>query len=192
VAIGVAPSRVPELANVVAIEGIELAERSDSPRLPSDALVLLEPGRDVSDKQAAQLGEYVRQGGSLLVLLPKSPSVATMRLAFMLPTTAWKVLETRGMGGPIEATEFDHDFFGDSTAGAALALPYHLDIRPLHAVERGQARYERFAHTVQGTEWIKQPQKPGDTFWTRPLINRDATLRIRGNNQAADGLLVTG
>jgi hypothetical protein len=187
---GIDQVSIPQLTHVLGLQNFSL-QRDEESASGSNALIIVQLGRDLSDAAATAFGEHVRRGGSLLLVIPNRPSFAPMRLAFMLPTTAWKSYQARGIDGQIEAAEFDPAFFGN-VAPATLSLPYHIDLRAFHAVERGQARYERFAHNVQGDEYIRQPQKPGDTFWTRPLLNRDWTIRIRGGNQAADGLLVTG
>jgi hypothetical protein len=192
VVIGIDPSVIKKLAGVFGDAGLNLRASDGATDLPSDAVVLLQPGHDIPQAMATALGEHVRRGGSLLLVLSNTSSIAPNRLAFMLPTTAWRIYNDRGFGGPISATEFDADFFGSDAKIGKLPLAYHIDIQPVDAVERGQARYERFARIVQSTEWIKQAQKPGDTFWTRSLINREWTTRVRGDNQAGDGLLVTG
>lgn len=161
------------------------------------------PVSDIGDPQAERLDRYVRQGGSLLLSLSRSPGIGPHRLAFMLPTTAWQTFIPSGSlqdprHGEIAIAEVDSQFTPlDAVAG--LPLPFYHAIRPFHAVERGQARYDRYTRPLpysrysNPAESLKEPTVPaGSHWWSRPLLNRDWRIRARGDDVAASPLLLTG
>jgi hypothetical protein len=69
------------------------------------------------------------------------------------------------------------------------AVPLGVDIRPVSAAERGQARYERYRmqHPVTGVDVA-----PNSDLWSRPLLNREWKVRACYDDIARSPLLVTG
>jgi len=150
-------------------------------------------GTDITPENAAALGEYVRQGGSLLLTLNSTPGTGPFRLSFMLPTTAWHTQGGQSVNasknsGSVKVTQTDANLF-PAGAAPALTLPFYFPLRPFDAVERGEARYERFQ---RGIPYIDLPVTEGNNFWTRPLLNRDWQIRARGNDVGQTPLLLTG
>jgi lipoprotein-anchoring transpeptidase ErfK/SrfK len=146
-----------------------------------------ESAPNLTDAQIQDLAEHVRGGSSLLILLDRNPGTMPMRLGFLLPTTAWGTQIRRNtVSGALNAAYWDSEVFPH---GSSLSVPFYFDIRPLAAIERGQARYERFAETIP---YVNLPVAAGNNFWTRPLLNRDWKIRIGSGDAAHMPLLVTG
>jgi hypothetical protein len=150
----------------------------------------------LSTAQQDALEAFVRHGGSLFVALDPRAGVEAFRLSFILPSTIWRVNgklnDGTGPDGAIRAAEWDREMFpSGEPRGIArgIELPFHVRIRPFDAVERGQGRYERFSRTLP---YLKTRVEPGNTFWTRPLINRDWRIRLRGSGVEQIPLLITG
>ena len=161
---------------------------------PATRLVVWEAhsGADISPDQAKQLGEIVRKGGSLLLTFSPSPGITPMRLSFMLPTMPWHTTAagfSRGGVRPgVSVLNWDASLFPDA-APKGLVVPFHFEIEPLSAVERGMERYEPFVYHIDNFDLKHQP---GEFFWTRPLLNREWTTRFRGNDGPQTPLLITG
>ncbi len=150
-------------------------------------------GAEINADTAKALGEYVRGGGSLLLSFSPTPGSGPLRLAFMLPTTAWHTqggqsLDAMKHSGSVAVAQTDERLFPGTTV-KGLSLPFYFPIRPFDAVERGEARYERFARNIF---YIDQTVPAGNTFWSRPLLNRDWQIRARGDDGAQTPLLLTG
>jgi hypothetical protein len=193
VAINMDLTQASKLAAAAKTNGIELVSGNLQKLDSSTRLVVIEAGGpDLSPDELSRLGSWVQNGGSLLVTLAQSPGGIPMQLAFLSPTTGWETqIGSAARGGAFEATtaaQADTELFPQGVP-PGLTLPFHFEIRPWHAVERGEARYERFARTIP---YINLPQQPGDTFWTRPLLNRDWKIRLRGDDARQTPLLLTG
>ena len=191
IAINVAPAQVPALAKALQTAALPLQGGSLSGLDGATGAVVLEANDNLSAQDAQKLGEWVRRGGALLLSTSKIPGNALLRLAFLSPTTGWHTqLRTASRGsveGAIESASGDAQWF--PTGAPQVALPFHFAVRPFDAAERGEGRYERFARTIR---YIDVAQNPGDTFWTRPLLNRDWRVRLRGNDAAQAPLLLSG
>ena len=135
---------------------------------------------------------YVRNGGSLILTLSRNPGSSPMRFADISPTTAWytqiSAAHRGDAAGAIRGAEWDSGLYGGQGT-QSLSFPYHFKLQPVSAVERGMGRYERFDWTLS---FIDQHCMPGSTFWTRPLLNRDWRVRIRGDDYDASPLVLTG
>jgi hypothetical protein len=150
-------------------------------------------GTDITPEIAEALGEYVRRGGSLLLTLSGNPGTGPFRLASILPTTAWNTQGGQSVNGAknsgsLTLEQLDTSFYSTGT-NPKLTVPFYFSIRPFHAVERGEARYEKFQRNIP---YIDLPVTEGHTFWTRPLLNREWTIRARGNDISQSPLLLTG
>jgi hypothetical protein len=148
-------------------------------------------GSDVTPAQAQQISEIIRKGGSFLLTFDQGASVTPMRLAFMLPTIPWHAeggLARSGISPAVSTLNWDTSFFPDN-APVGITLPFHYEIEPTTAAERGMERYDSIAYNIPAFDL---DHKPGDYFWTRPLINRDWTIRLRGNDGPEAPLLITG
>jgi hypothetical protein len=162
-------------------------------KLENAQLLILQTGEtNLTDAQVQTIAAFVHRGGALLVALGPHTGTGAFRLASLLPSTIWRVNgrlnDGTGPDGAIRAAEWDRAMFpADEPRG--LELPYHFRIRPVDSVERGEGRYERFARTLA---YLKTPAEPGNTFWTRPLINRDWQIRLRGSGVEQIPLLITG
>jgi len=135
---------------------------------------------------------YVQKGGSLILTLSRNPGGSPLRIADISPTTAWytQILAASrgGAAGGVQGVEWDSEMYGEQ-GGQSLSLPYYFKLQPVSAVERGMERYERFDWTIP---YINQHCFPGRTFWSRPLLNRDWRVRVKGDDIDGSGLVLTG
>ncbi len=159
----------------------------------SGPLVVWQSKGTISDPTLAALGAFVQKGGSLLIGLDRVPGLGAMQLSFLSPTMAWETqriaLNRGGADGEIGTGHFDPEMFGPTTDRKSVTLPYFYPIRAFHTVERGAERYFALKST---NIFLGTPHAAGDFFWTRPLLNRDWTVRLQGNDRAATPLLMTG
>lgn len=190
------PKGVQSLARAAGQAGLKFTVvRADAPRFEGRVLVweARAPGdQEINAERAHRIGEFVREGGSLLLTLSENPGTGPMRLAFLLPTTAWHTQTRSAYRGSSPAgvtmTDLDPDLFPQAAA-QGLAVPFYFQLRPFHAVERGEGRYERFERKIP---YVDQSVPRGDPFWTRPLINRGWRVRLRANDVGRTPLLLTG
>jgi hypothetical protein len=179
-------------------QGMQLEEAKAGGELGAPAIVLWEARQSAepSQEQIDALSEYVRTGGRLILTLSDSPGTGAFRFKLLSPTTAWRTLlgaSSRGGAFPaVDAEEWDPGMFGESggqSGSAALHLPYYFPLRPFDVAERGMQRYERFSRAGLPGEGAVEAGSPS---FTRPLLNRDWQIRIRGNDVGQSGLLITG
>ena len=178
--VNLAPTATPSLVDAAREAGLRLTAARPSDFDARGRVVVWEArsgGGDVTPEVATRLGEWVRKGGRLLLTLSDDPGTGPMRLAFMLPTTAWRTQAqardaARKTGGTTVG-EGDPELF---PRGIQLRLPFFYPLRPFDAVERGEGRYERFARPIP---YVDVTVPAGNTFWTRPLINRNWRIRAR-------------
>ena len=165
------------------------------------SLVILQARGPVSDEVAEALGRFVQGGGSLLVGFDESAGIGIQRLGFMLPTMAWHSKNQQERRGAAQLIEPDPEFFPDPEGVKDFAVRFHYEIRPWHAVERGQARYDRYLRPVPYKDFgqanpsandLANLLPKGSFWWTRPLMNRDWKVRARCNDYAQTPLLITG
>lgn len=154
--------------------------------------VIMQANGDISAAQARRLGEWVRQGGALLLTLSENPGPGPFRLSFMLPTTAWQTVTNLPLG-ECSVGEEDAAFYGVPTVAAPFTVPFHFKLQPFEATERGEARYERFERAIP----YLGPERgmhvaAGNDFWTRPLLNRDWRIWARSDDGSQSPLLLTG
>ena len=168
----------------------------DSTSFASDRVVVWQAnGSTVAQAQALQpiLETFLSGGGSLLVALDNNTGPGPFALSALLPTTAFRtnagLSEGNGPDGAIAAAEWDLQLFPNSEP-QGLNLPFHVRMRPVDAVEGGQWRYEEFAQAP--TPYLNQSLPAGNTFWSRPLQNRQWTTRLRGQGVEQIPLLITG
>ncbi len=152
--------------------------------------VLVWEGAGFSDDNAKKLEEYVRNGGSLLLTMAENVSEKPMRIANILPTIGWN----RSRRGVITLTERDDTFF--TGAVKDLTLPWYFEIRPWHAAERGQARYDQYERFIPYLSYsspdMNMPKLPPNAdWWSRPLMNREWKIRARGNDAGQSPILIT-
>jgi hypothetical protein len=149
-------------------------------------------GSEITPELASRIGQWLQSGGRFLLTLSQDPGTGPMRLSFLLPITGWQTqaqarTAALGTGG---ATVLDADPAVFSSADARnLFVPFYYEIRPVSAVERGEGRYERFGRSIP---YVDLPVSPGNTFWTRPLLNNDWQVRMRASDLGHTPLLVTG
>jgi len=163
---------------------------------PTDAdLILFEAteavGNAFDTQTAGALLNHIRIGGRLLFTFNTFPGRTALWLSEALPSTGWTSLQRPSPNGPLQATPViaaDPDFFCDVDL-QGFAVPLGVDIRPVSAVERGQARYERYRmqHPVTGVDVA-----PNSDLWSRPLLNREWKVRACYDDIARSPLLVTG
>jgi hypothetical protein len=194
------PVYSPGLAAAADEAGLKLVAYKPDAAAPMPRVVVWQCRDSVAmtDAWAEAVGEHVRQGGGLLLCFSKGPGRAAMRLAFLSPTTAWDACGNgdENSRGPVRLAEADETFFGTDPAVQDFAIPWFIEIRPFHAVERGQARYDRFARPAP---WVRYegpkeyPILPPDSdWWSRPLLNRDWRIRARGQDVGGSPLVLTG
>ncbi len=164
-------------------------------------LVILQARGVITDEIAEGLGRFVQQGGSLLVGFDEGAGIGIQRLGFMLPTMAWHSRYAQERRGEARLIEPDPAFFPNPDAVKDFSVRFHYEIRPWHAVERGQARYDRYLRPLPYKDFgtanptandVANLLPKGSFWWTRPLINRDWTVRARCNDYAQTPLLITG
>ena len=209
--IGATPEKATALARAAKAAGFE----SKVGRLegPGKGIRIIEAraGMEISDEQAAQLGEFLRIGGGLLLSVREKPGRMPMRLAFMLPTTAWMVSASNSARDAASLAWMDEEFLENeirqlyNSGGVVnrrifvepMTVPFFFEFRPFHAVERGQARYDRSARPApwavySGPGDKTQTLPPDSDWWTRPLLNRDWRIRARADDIAGSPLFLTG
>lgn len=195
--INVAGDKAPALAAAAKDTGLGIRAGEATSVAFSGPLVVWQArgggGTEITPQTAGALAEYVRGGGSLLLTLSQTPGTGPFRLSSILPTTAWNTqgpqsLDAMRRTGAITVRESDEALFPKSTV-QGLNLPFYFPIRPFHTVERGEGRYERFQRVIP---YIDMPVTPDNAFWTRPLLNRDWEIRLRGDDAGETPLLLTG
>ncbi len=144
----------------------------------------------LSEQQASRLSASIQSGGSFLLTLDKFPGTSPLRLGNVLPTTGWLTQARKSAltpQAPLRIIPAELTFFGSGLSG--LTAPISFDIRPMPAVERGQARYERYdlTHPV-----FKVPIRAHSDFWSRSLLNRDWRVRAYGDDLVQAPLVITG
>lgn len=163
---------------------------------PSTRLIVLEAkggaSNEISAASAQQIGDLVRKGGSLLLTMDRDTGITPMRLAFMLPTIPWHTAGSAASRGGVKpgvsALNWDPSFFPNNDP-AGIAVPFRYEIEPMTAAERGMQRYDPFTYNIP---IFDLKHEPGVFFWTRPLLNREWTVRLRGNDGPETPLLITG
>ena len=74
-----------------------------------------------------------------------------MRLGFMLPTMPWhtagKGLSRGGVDASVNALNWDTTLFPKNEP-AGIKLPFHYEIQPMSAVERGIQRYDQLTYNL--------------------------------------------
>ncbi|MEI7733211.1 MAG: hypothetical protein WCO56_26810 [Verrucomicrobiota bacterium] len=192
----VTPAQTPALA--AALQAAALSPQTGNASAPvfRGSLILWEArargGKDFTPESAQGLGEWTRQGGQLLLTLSEDPGTGPMRLAFMLPITGWQTQgqarEGARKNGEGVIGEQDAELFPRNEA-ANVPLGFYYPLRPFSAVERGEGRYEYLERTIP---YVELPVPPGNTFWTRPLLNRDWRVRARAQDAGKTPVLLTG
>jgi hypothetical protein len=190
--INVQPEEAPALANALKARGLDLAVQDPGSAPFSGVVVVLEARGELSAATLQGLEIFVRRGGSLLIGLDKNPGIAPTQLAFLSPTTAWITQANTGSRplffAEIASGAADPEIFGTARR-QSFTLPYFFPIRPVSAVERGIARYDRYEQRIPDYPFAHET---GSFYWTRPLLNRDWKVRLAGNDRASSPLLLTG
>ncbi|GGG62867.1 hypothetical protein [Edaphobacter dinghuensis] len=146
---------------------------------------------DLSDEQIAALSERIRLGASLLLTLGSAPGKLPMRLSVILPTTGWATQINYPDWYRRQQTSVsfcDSEVFPKGEA-EGLTFPFFFPIRPFSAVERGEARYERYAQKIAK---LNRTVDAGSNTWTRSLLNRDWRVRLSASDRGNSPLLITG
>lgn len=189
VCIGVSPDVIAAMAKA----GGKLAQ-GDAKALPDGGILVWQVGgkeTEITADRALKLGEFVRQGGALLISFDDGCGASPSRLAFMMPTVAWRTKarsgSSAGVDGSVGVGEADPEMFGQESP--KVVLPYCYPVRLIDAVERGEQRYEILERSLPT---LDLKQKAGEHYWTRPLLNRDWRIRLRGDDVGHTPLLATG
>lgn len=169
-------------------------------RSPDAEVLVWHAGEKELDKEKmAELADYVREGGGLLVTIDQEGAGDAVRLSEVTPSSSWRATgpKARGPDEKVAVAEVDSEFFqsGDDLVG--LELPWFYPLKPFFAEERGVHRYQRFAQNMIYLDSVVRQELddfyPADhQFWTRPLLNRDWTVRMKGDDTHRSGLLITG
>ena len=141
----------------------------------------------ITPERAKALGRFVRTGGGLLLTMSRRPGSSVMALAFMLPTTGWTAVDNRPEG-PTTATRWAPAFWG-TVVPPMLNVDYHFGIHRVAARERGQSRYDIFARKIP---YLNLKLKPGQHFWTRPLLDCDWRVLVRSDRFDRVPLMLAG
>ncbi|MDR1305162.1 MAG: hypothetical protein LBK76_08075, partial [Verrucomicrobiales bacterium] len=128
---------------------------------------------DLPDPLTPRLQEHVNNGGAV-VAFATGRNYQLARLSFMLATTGFMCWDARAQRGEASVSAAAPEF----AAARGATVPWYFEIRPWHAVERGQEKhyiYERpypyVSYGQPGNNYEYLP--PGSWYWTRPLNNRD-------------------
>jgi hypothetical protein len=197
--VNIAARNIPGLAQSAQQAGLQA---SSGEGLDRTSVVLWEAkaSADIDDAQAAKMGQYVRDGGNLILTLDQNPGKGVFRLRFMLPTTAWRTTtaRTQEFVRSVDGADWDPAMFPPGAANrapeGAPVIPYFYELRPFDTVERGQGRHEPLDQESIVLDGAKYggDYKPWDPIFTRPLLNRDWQVRVRTDDLGASGLLITG
>ncbi|MGA3197539.1 MAG: hypothetical protein ABSD39_21285, partial [Terriglobales bacterium] len=145
----------------------------------------------MTDTQVATIKDRVRQGATLIVALPASQQLSSMLLGEVLPALTWQASDRyrkSPASGPIQIGWADPEFY-PSALPKDISLPFFSTVEPMSSIQRGQSRYAIYK---RNTPVLLKPVEPGDQLWTRPLLMRDVRIRLRGNDNAATPIMVTG
>jgi hypothetical protein len=187
--VNVDPANISVITGSAAAIGLNVkAGKNNMPVIAGS--VLLWEGAGFNDDNAKKLEEYVRNGGSLLLTMGENGGDKPMRIANILPTIGWN----RSKRGVMNLSEWDDTFFTDVVKN--LTVPWYYEIRPFHAAERGQARYDQYERFIPYLSYsspdMTTPKLPaGAEWWSRPLQNREWKIRARGNDAGQSPLLIT-
>ncbi len=184
------PATVPELVAGATAAGLVPAT-GDLSQLSRVMLVQADAGgKRIDAAVATRLEAHLRAGGALLLTLSQKPGNDAFRCSPFLPTTAWQTLlpdcHRGGVSDPVRFGTSDQGFFPAAPQGA---LAWHWRLKPLHAAERGEQRYEYMARTQAH---LNLPMAAGEGFLSRSLLNRDWQVRLDADEVRHDGLLITG
>lgn len=185
---------VPELAAAAAKLHVQLAPADAITAAEQAAVVVWEAkeSAEIDADQATRLGDYVRNGGNLILTLDKTPGKGPFRLGFMLPTMAWRSLMGIYRGPELvrsaKGGQWDPAMFPQAPDNPP-NIPYFYALRPFDTVERGQHRYEQIDRQML---FLGGVLKPWDPSYTRPLLNRAWQIRVRADDLGGSGLLLTG
>jgi hypothetical protein len=194
------PSNASELriasnlsASQVAVLAAALGWRTTQATFDGADLIVLEPrhGEDLTDPQVATIKDRVRQGATLMVALPASQQLSSMLLGEVLPALTWQASDRyrrSPASGAIQIGWADPEFY-HSALPKNISLPFFSTVEPMSSIQRGQSRYAIYK---RNTPVLLKPVEPGDQLWTRPLLMRDVRIRLRGSDNAATPLMVTG
>jgi len=158
----------------------------------SGKVLVWEVGKDpegaIDASREEWIRHYVQNGGSLILTISRTPGASAMKMADISPTTAWCTENRGGPDGVVKGMEWDPGMYG-AHGTQSVSFPYHFRLQPVSAAERGMARYERFDWTVS---FVLRHGGAGSTYWTRPLLNRDWRIRVRGDDADGAPLVLTG
>ncbi|MBY0360171.1 MAG: hypothetical protein K2W82_19370 [Candidatus Obscuribacterales bacterium] len=184
------PEQLKSLTSAGTALGLEIESGEATLSKLNGPVLLLEATERVNltNDQQKLIGEYVRRGGNLILSLGTYPGVSPRQLAFMLPTTAWQTQihfdRSRPEANSISVKNFDNEIFADKKI--ELRLPYCFPLRTVAQAERGEGRYERFERDlVDGVA----KAKAGEPSWTRPLNNRNWSVRAWADDNTTPFLL---
>ncbi len=188
--IGVDPADLPQLA--AATQSLELLPAPAADFAAATRLTLYEASGPAADRATVErLAVHLARGNALCVTLARKPGKAAFALTPVMPTSAWQTLlpeAHRGEAdGPVDSGPGDGAFFAGLVP--TISLPWYWRLKTVHAVERGESRYEVMARTQSYLAW---PLRPGEPFLSRPLLNRDWQVRLEADDGRGSGLLITG
>lgn len=183
----------PSLLDSCHSKGFTEQQRGGRPL--SAPLVLFEAGepawKSLDAQSSAELIENLRTGGRLLYTFNDLAGLSAFWLSAVLPCTGWTSSMRPSSFDPQGATPVkvaDPAFFGGASLDG-FEVPLGKDIRPVSAVERGQARNERYRFHHP---YIKADIAANSDLWSRPLLNREWAVRAYYDNLMHMPLLLTG
>lgn len=147
---------------------------------------------------AARIESDVRAGAGLLVTAGSPYHVSIHHLMAVLPSNGWTwngngTVDEMGSGQRLHdrlLVSADPAFW--AMDGGPLPVSNPAPTWPVLAADKGMHRLEQFKREVQG--WGREPiqQAAGERLWSRPLLNRDWTVRARADDLAQTPILITG
>ncbi len=188
--VGCDPAAMPELG--LALAGLGLGATTGADLAAAGRLTLYQAAGTAPDQAAVgRLAEHLARGNALCVTIARKPGKAAFALTPVMPTSAWQTLLPEawrgGAEGPIESGSGDAGFFAGQPP--TVRLPWYWRLKPMHAVERGESRYEVMARKQSYLGW---PMAAGEPFLSRPLLNRDWRVRLEADDGRGSGLVLTG
>jgi hypothetical protein len=178
--------------NIPDLHQAQLPKTVASSFADADLIVLEARGRalELKEEDALCIERRVQQGAALLVALPETHQLSSMRLGRILPSITWQTAgQTANVPptGPATLGWEDREFFPTKLA-ANSSVPFYFPVEPMAAVERGQSRYARYQ---RNNPVLGNLVPAGDDFWMRPLLLRDVRVRLRVADHVETPILAT-
>jgi hypothetical protein len=178
--------------NVSETQQRQLPKAMPSAYADADLIVLegLGGSRELKAEDALAIERRIGQGAALLMTLPQTHQLSSMRLGRILPALTWQVAGQAGSvprSGPSAMGWADTEFFLKPLPAGA-SVPFYFTVEPMATIERGQSRYARYQRR---NPVLGDIVSANDDFWMRSLLLRDVRVRLRAADHAQTPILTT-